>query len=450
MGYITVEERAKELQSLETEHVDILKYYGDSLTHVIKEQAKSTKLKDIFYYFDEHYDDFDQYNIFRLREKPKTISKNPNNQNTSEEINNAIKTIEDIKDALINQTTVEISDNHTLDNCPLEVIGDLLLKIAIKQNLLKIYKKSLELKQSKNDDAIKLQSTKIQKVNSIYINNTKVANIINQLPLNNKNVRANVTIDKQKKTLTTLNISNINYTNNSNSLINFKANNNINYFDSFVHDTVCTYWETGQDIITPTMILRAMRGNPKKTNFSKQQIETVRKSLDKMRLTSINLDISGEAKLKQWNNQDNQIIIKGYLLPLTGITVITGGNKIDGYKLLDEPPLWQYAKKTNQRLTVSSDLIRPLSFDKYGLIYYLIKRLYLIKYGKETKHSNIIDLEKMFNKLGLGEEYKNKTQKKRILNNMTEILDTWAQKKHIKKYEVIIEGKTNSKIKIYA
>lgn len=461
--YITPEERAKEIE--ENQDQDYKQLMQSYATTILSRIEGSEYVTSILEYFEENYKNFNSINIVKITlERQKEKEQQRNNKQTGDKISIvAPNGTKNLYDYMLNSKIVRIKDNHTINNFPFEVLGEIFQKITIMNHLIE-YLEGESNKQkahnsnknnktnnnnNNNNKITELQPSQIKKTNEIYISNTKLSNKINKIPLSNEETEATIYIDKEKKIPTVLKMSNINYTDEE---IKIKGFNKINYFDKFVHDTVCTFWEQGQTDITPTMILRAMRGNPKQKDFSKQQIEAVTKSLNKMRCTLAEINATQEARLKKWIDKDSQMIFKSYLLPLTSITILTGGNKLDGFNIIDCPPLWKYTQRTNQRITVKDDLIKNLSFDKHGIIYYLIHRLHLIKYkqnnGTKRNNSNIIILENMFEELDLVEEFKDKKQKKKILDNITKNLDVWIKQKDIKSYEVITEGKVKSKIKI--
>ena len=454
--YITPEERAKGIEEIAGKNYkETMKLYALSIIVKIKRDLNKdiNKILSILKYFEEHYKSFDAINIVKITlakiiEGEQEAEKNKTNDKISIVAPNGTK---NLYDYMLGEKTINVTDEHTINNFPLEVLGELFQKITIAnflQEYLEEKAKRPKQKKANNNKITELQPSQIKKINEIYISNTKLSNKINKIPLSSETNEATIYIDKEKKIPTTLKITNINYTNEG---IKIKGYNKINYFDKFVHDTVCTFWEQGQKNITPTMILRAMRGNPKQKDFSPQQIKAVAQSLDKMRFIGVEIDATKEARLKKWIDKDSQMIFKSYLLPLTGIAILTGGNELEGFNIIDCPPLWAYTKQTKQRITIKDDLIKNLSFDKHGIIYYLIQRLHLIKH-KQNKgindHSNVIVIKNMFEELDLKQEFKDKKKKARILNNIIKNLDVWKKQNEIKKYEIITENKVKSKIKI--
>lgn len=463
--YITPEERAKEIdKDSNKNYKEIMQMYALTILSRIE---GTKKVNSILEFFEENYRNFDIVNVVKIvlegEEEGKEKGQQEGNKPKEDKISIiATSDTNNLHDYLLSSRIVKIKDTYTVETFPLAVLGELFQKITIKKFLLDHIEKEIKKEKANNNNknnktnnnninssnTKEIQPSQIKRINEIYISNTKLSNSINKIPLSNEEMKAIIYVDKERKIPTTLKITNINYTNEE---IKIKGYNKINYFDKFVHDTVCTFWEQGQTEITPTMILRAMRGNPKQKDFSRQQVEAVTKSLNKMRCTLVEIDATQEAKLKKWIDKDSKMIFKSYLLPLTSITILTGGNTLDGFNIITCPPLWAYTQQTNQRITVKDDLIKNLSFDKHGIIYYLIHRLHLIKYKQSDtrkNNSNVIILENMFTDLDLTKEFKDKKQKKKILDNITKNLDVWIKQKDIKHYEVITEGKVKSKIKI--
>ena len=442
---ISKEERKEELNKKEQEPAkQLFTYYAKLLMNKISQDTKTTDLKTNLMYFLDNSNKYNEQNflfnsiVFHIDSicKIEEFHSFQTFQGKTEKESMKIMVAKMIKQMLRDTPKIKLDKTDTLETVPIEVLGDILTKITLR-NWASAVIKDMETDPKEFEEIINLDSAKLKKLKQIIFCNSKVANKITKLPTGKK---GSVKIDKAKNTETFFQILTTNKS--------IKIDGNLNYFDRFVHDTICTFLEQEQTVITPTMILKAMRGNPKQTNYSQEQIQAVLESINKMRYLSVKINATNEGNLKKWNDK---VIFENYLLPIKSVTVETGGNRIDGFKLLDIPPVWQYTKKTGQVATIQDTLIKKLKFDKHGLTYYLIYRLNLLKHDKVNKiksNSNIIVIKKLFEELNLLEEYENKSKRKRIIDKIIEIYEIWKNEGEIKGYEVIKEGNLKAKIKI--
>ena len=443
---ISKEERKEELNKKEQEPAKkLFTDYAKLLINKISQDTKTTDLKTNLEYFLDNSNKYNDQNflfnsiafhIDSICKIEEFHSFQAFQGKTEKKESMRIIVAKMIAQMLKDTPNIKLDKTDTIETVPIEVLGDILTKITLRNWALDVIK-DIETDPKEFEEIINLDSAKLKKLKKIMFCNSKVANKITKLPTGRM---AAVKIDKTKNTEIFFQILT---TNDS-----IKIDGNLNYFDRFVHDTISTFCEQKQTVITPTMILKAMRGNPKQKDFSQEQIQAVLKSINKMRYLSVKINATNEGNLKKWNDK---VIFENYLLPIKSVTVETGGNRIDGFKLLDIPPVWQYTKKTGQVATIQDTLIKKLKFDKHGLTYYLIYRLNLLKHDKANKiksNSNIIVIKKLFEELNLLEEYENKSKRKRIIDKIIEIYEIWKNEGEIKGYEVIKEGNLKAKIKI--
>src|SRR5699024_324449 len=85
-------------------------------------------------------------------------------------------------DYMLGEKTINVTDEHTINNFPLEVLGELFQKITIAnflQEYLEEKAKRPKQKKANNNKITELQPSQIKKINEIYISNTKLSNKIN-------------------------------------------------------------------------------------------------------------------------------------------------------------------------------------------------------------------------------------------------------------------------------
>jgi hypothetical protein len=111
-------------------------------------------------------------------------------------------------------------------------------------------------------------------------------------------------------------------------------------YDRAIHNAVCSLYASGNDVVTPAMVYRAATGMTETEKVSEQATEAVKNSLDKSRFMRLKVDFTEEAKARGWNVDETEI--DSNLLEARVVTVRTGGNKVNAYKILATPVLYQY------------------------------------------------------------------------------------------------------------
>ena len=219
-------------------------------------------------------------------------------------------------------------------------------------------------------------------------------------------------------------------------------------YDREVYDGVVSLYEAGNEVITPTMVYRAMNGLTETQKISPQAIESVEKSLSKSMFMTIIIDYTDEAKL--YNKNVEKTTYEGYLLAATAMTIKINNKEYKAYKLLDKPILYQYAQVSGQIITVPSKLLQTKdtvrSTDEVIVIRgFLLRQIEWLKNTKTRRSENItyrsIYEELEIFKTALDEKaYENKTRK--IRDHIKAILEEWKEQGYIKKYEEYKERNT--------
>jgi hypothetical protein len=219
-------------------------------------------------------------------------------------------------------------------------------------------------------------------------------------------------------------------------------------YDREVYDGVVTLYMSGNDIVTPAMVYRAMNGLTETEYIKTQALETVKKSLDKSRYMQITIDYTEEAKL--YNKKIEKTLYEGYLLAAEKITVKINGYEHEAYKLLRKPILYEYAQISGQIITVPNKLLQTKdairSTDEVIVIRgYLLRQIEWIKNDKTERNENIT-YKNIYEELEISRKildeksYENKTGK--IRSHVKAILDEWKEKKYIQGYKEYKEGNT--------
>lgn len=216
-------------------------------------------------------------------------------------------------------------------------------------------------------------------------------------------------------------------------------------YDRCVLNAVTSLYNYGQsNIITPAIVYRAMTGQTNTSCPSKQQLEAVKDSLDKMRFMHCYIDCKEE--LQQRKAELNGKQIKGgecdtYLLAMSRIKIeLCSGECVEGYEVLQPPILYEYAQKTGQVVTAPAQLLNiPNIADNRQRIEvkgYLLRRI-LAMQGKTAK-SNRILFDSVLE--AIRADKTNRAEKKRVKDYCVKVLDYWQSVGAVKEYKLIKSG----------
>lgn len=218
-------------------------------------------------------------------------------------------------------------------------------------------------------------------------------------------------------------------------------------YDRNVADAVTSLYEYGDPshIITPATVYRAMVHQTNRETPSAQTLGAVTRSLDKMRFVRVLIDCTDELKSRKAKLDGAQITggkIDTYLLALEKIEVMASGKRVTAYKIIKAPVLYDYARLTNQVLTVPAKLLdvpnQSNSEQRIAIKGYLLRRIKVMQ-GR-TPQSNRILFEKVFEAAGKPDAAK--TEKRRIREYTAAVLDYWKAERFIKGYTIAKDGKS--------
>lgn len=242
-------------------------------------------------------------------------------------------------------------------------------------------------------------------------------------------------------------------------------------YDQAVYNAIVSLFVEGDPghSMTPDMICRTMNGLRGSEKPSREQVEKVIASIDKMRFTRAVIDCSEE--IKKWKATINDAQIDGgkidtFLLNATKLTLTAGGKNITSYKLEQTPILYKHAEITSQILSCPIYLLdtRAIGSSNTRLISirnYLLRRILEMRSNKMLTRE--ITLESysdhgewhsgIYERAGI--KSPTATESKRIRDTTFAILDLYSGKVKglngkpiIKGYSVTSRGKTIHGIKI--
>lgn len=143
---------------------------------------------------------------------------------------------------------------------------------------------------------------------------------------------------------------------------NVKVQGKLTPYDKQVQNAVVTLWYEGYITITAALVYSRMTGGKRGQDV---QLELVTKSIDKQRMIDVHIDAREEVKM--FGYKCEKAVLKNNLLSAKGITVESGGHKVDAYMLLDEPILYSYAKLSNYKIaSIPAELIDIKELDSSG------------------------------------------------------------------------------------
>ena len=229
--------------------------------------------------------------------------------------------------------------------------------------------------------------------------------------------------------------------------INISGRHEFTAYDRTVHNAVCSLYAAGNEVVTSSMVYRAMNGMSESEYIKPVTLESVTNSLDKSRFLKLQVDFTDEARARGLHVDETTI--ESYLLAAKKIKVRTGGTILEAYKILDKPVLYQYAQQTKQILSVPLKLLDTKKATRnteeiIPIKEYLIRRIEIMKYSKNM--GNKILYETLFEEVGIENPSRDKSFDLR--KGIKAILELWKNEKYIKNFEEYKEKNTYKGIKI--
>lgn len=234
-----------------------------------------------------------------------------------------------------------------------------------------------------------------------------------------------------------------------------KGTENITEFDNSVQDAVISVLQTNSHgfFTSKQLATHLLYGdNPNNSNPSPQRVGAVTKCIEKQRHIDITVDWTEHAKLNKKIPEGAKLDsfkIKNYMLPVREEIAVINGQKVHGYRLLDEPPLYQYAKSVGQIAQHPAKMLNvPVNLDEQKIVIrdFLLKE---IGHMKKSPHWNrTITIDRLLAVAGEESTTLDRRQKSRLIAGIRSMLDYWKSEKYIDGYEESTQGKTLNAITI--
>lgn len=245
-------------------------------------------------------------------------------------------------------------------------------------------------------------------------------------------------------------------------------------YDTLVYNAIATYAEHfGADkLITLENIYRIMVGDSGSATPSKQQVEKIKQSIDKMRVYTIKIDCTDEVNAYKKSylaeecdqlreNKEGKFFFDTYLLACEWVSAVSNRNEITALHLLRKPVMLEYSKISGQILNIPSYLLDTKHIQQNterNLILKdcLLRRIEGMK-GNNNLSQNIISLHSYQKngkyKQGLYEQVIqqpeiSKKEAITIRDAATKYLDYWKECNYIKDYQFEKKGRAVSGIRI--
>ncbi len=278
----------------------------------------------------------------------------------------------------------------------------------------------------------------------IFITNSRVANELRHLSPNEEH---KLTVGRRGSQLveitTTINFNDKN--------IQFSGNSSITAYDKIVHDAVCSLYSAGNDTFTPEMVYRAMNGMIESEFVSSNSVKMIVDSLEKLRLTDISIDYTGQVRMINPDNAFDTARVSGSMLMMRKVTVSTGGVTKWAYQLVSSPIVYEYSKLVKQIIPIRLELLNTKettrSTDTVIIIrQYILQRVELMKNKKNNMNSRLIAYDSIYELLNTPDDRKLRAT---IRSQTERLLDNYVGKEYIAGYEVVRRGRAITGVLIH-
>lgn len=214
-------------------------------------------------------------------------------------------------------------------------------------------------------------------------------------------------------------------------------------YDLTVMDAVSTLWSTGNSIMTPEMIYRAMNGYTEQERVSPQAVAAVTKSVDRMRMTYTKINYTNEAEMRRI--EADSFILEGYMLLADKVIVTVKGFQKSAFKFHRLSLLHEYSKANNYLLSVPVEVVNTKSAvqstpEIIVIRSYLIRRIEAMKSDKNNFEGLRVLYETVFQECEININGNNAV-KKRYTTYIKRLLDYWVRLGYIKGYSECKKGR---------
>lgn len=223
-----------------------------------------------------------------------------------------------------------------------------------------------------------------------------------------------------------------------------------NNYDKRVYNAVCSLYDAGNSVLTPSMVYRQMNALDSGEWVSVKTISAITDSIDKLKQTFIVVDFAQESTA--YKNAHDTHRVRDYLIDGEKVAVDTGNRTTAGYRLHSKPLLYKYFQmNTNHIISVDTDLLDvkdTIKRDSRNVILlkeYIIQRIAVMK-RNGNKTSNRVLFNRLYEVLG----YSKPTEKniRQTRDNTEKILQSLANKGYIKNYVLYRKGRAFKGIEV--
>jgi len=213
---------------------------------------------------------------------------------------------------------------------------------------------------------------------------------------------------------------------------NVKIPKYITAYDRAVHDAICSIYAAGNNIMTTSQIYEAMTG---KTTRIKKTLEKVDESVLRLMMSLVFIDYTDQAKSK--GLETTNTTLKQNIIYCEGLTVnFPNGESSTGWKLLQAPTLYQYAKDIGQIITIDKSILSATNVnnadDVVVLKHYLLRRIEAMKNTKNNMDSKKILFSTMFSYCNISGNREKLRMKRDIV---VALLMDWQKIGYIKEFK---------------
>lgn len=222
---------------------------------------------------------------------------------------------------------------------------------------------------------------------------------------------------------------------------------NVTEYDESVHNMAVSIASSNEyGFFTAKQLATALYygDNPNKSKASAQQVGAVTKSIEKLRHVDITVDWTEHIKLNSKDQlpEDASYKVRGYMLPVEEHVVIINGQKVKGYRIIAEPPLYKYARSVGQIGATPVKMLNvPINLDQQKLVLrdFLLKEIAHIKNTKSWNRT--ITTDRLLGIAGEDPETITRNKKSKLLTAVKEMLEHWTKEKDIEGYTVDLAQK---------
>lgn len=223
-------------------------------------------------------------------------------------------------------------------------------------------------------------------------------------------------------------------------------------FDKRVYNAVCSLYEAGNAVLTPSMVYRQMNGLQGREKVSDASIKRIEQSIDKCRHIKLGIEFSDD--LKNYSKADGSVsLLQDALISAEKVIVQIKGQETLGYQLQGKPILYAYVQLySNQIMSIDTELlnvkshVKRESFNTMLLKEYLIRRIEIIK-DVRGRTSNRILFDRIYEELQI--EHPSPKQVRSVREGTEKILLSFKEKGYIKNYDLYRSGKAFKGIEVF-